>query len=131
MNAEKGDKCCDITQESLLINRASQGSCLLIEYWGWRRDPLERKDKPSIWATDAGFQGGTDSFLEILVSCLWLPAPQADWLVYVGSRGIRWQEGGLPGDAFKWAEGNLCLTQVTLGMSGRPDMLPFSWPHQF
>lgn len=35
------------------------------------------------------------------------PCPTAR-LVYVGSRGVSWQEGVLHEDSFKWAEENLC-----------------------
>lgn len=82
MNAEKGGKCCDITQESLLINGATRGSCLLIEYRGWWRDPEERKDRPRIWASGAGFQVGTDCLLEIFTSSPWISVPQADWWMW-------------------------------------------------
>lgn len=48
MNAEKGGKCCDITQESLLINGAARGSFLLIEYRTVGNEETLKKERTNL-----------------------------------------------------------------------------------
>lgn len=75
MNAEKGDKCCDITQESLLINGDQDGDAVYSQNTGCGSEtPKERKAKREVLVNHAGFQLPHFHFLKSSPSH-WAPRP--------------------------------------------------------
>ena len=57
MNAEEGDKCCDVTQESLLINGDQAGRLLTHRILEMRERPQKKKKaEPNVPVSHPGWR---------------------------------------------------------------------------